>query len=226
MLNVHDGNLVVDEKGIYSVEKFIISRRLMYWQVYMHKTVIAADRLLIAILQRVRETRALSGNDVLDSFLHGRYGEAAFRRDPALLDRFALLDDDDVMVAIKGWARASADPVLGDLCRRLAGRRLNAIRVSAEPFAPAEVQALRDAMRAHPALGSLDPAYYVTTGQLHNSAYSFADNASEIGVLFKDGSCRPISEASDQLDRHFLEKQVTKHYLCFPKELRDDLQKN
>ena len=185
MLNVHDDELVIDEKGIYSVEKFIISRRLMYWQVYMHKTVIAADQLLLNILRRARE---------LDP--------SVFHFDPSapdFLDRFAEVDDDDIMVAVKHWQH-SDDEILSTLCYSLVNRRLPAIRFSSEPF-PVPAPA---------------PSYFEGTGQLHNRSYDFNDQ--EIKVLFKDGRCLPIGEASDQLDRHFLEKQVTKYYHFFPKQ--------
>ncbi len=183
MLNVHDDELVVDEKGIYSIEKFIISRRLMYWQVYMHKTVIAADQVLLAILRRARE---------LDP--------TTFRFDPAapdFLDRFAEVDDDDIMVAVKHWQH-SDDEILRTLCRNLVSRRLPAIKLSNTPFEKPEA------------------SYFTGTGALHNRSYDFNDH--EIKVLYKDGRCVPISDASDQLDRHFLEKQVTKYYLFRPKE--------
>ena len=183
MLNVHDDELVIDEKGIYSVEKFIISRRLMYWQVYMHKTVIAADQLLLNILRRARE---------LDS--------TVFHFDPLapdFLDRFAEVDDDDIMVAVKHWQQ-SDDEILGTLCKNMVNRRLPAIQFSNSPFQ------------------DVCPTYYEGTGKLANRSYDFNDQ--EIKVLYKDGRCLPISEASDQLDRHFLEKQVTKYFHYYPKK--------
>ena len=181
MLNVHDDELVVDEKGIYSVEKFIISRRLMYWQVYMHKTVIAADQLLLSILRRAKELNLSTFNFQLSTFD---------------LDRFAEVDDDDIMVAVKHWQH-SDDEILSTLCKNLVNRRLPAIRIANDPFA--DVQS----------------SYFEGTGELHNRSYDFNDQ--EIKVLYKDGRCLPISEASDQLDRHFLEKQVTKYYHFYPK---------
>ena len=181
MLNVHDDELVVDEKGIYSVEKFIISRRLMYWQVYMHKTVIAADQLLLSILRRAKEIQLSTFNFQLSTFD---------------LDHFAEVDDDDVMVAIKHWCH-SDDEVLSTLCRNLVGRHLPAIRISNTPF----VEVKND--------------FFHGTGELKNRSYDFSDH--EIKVLYKDGRCLPIGEASDQLDRHFLEKQVTKYYMYYPK---------
>ena len=182
MLNVHDDELVIDEKGIYSVEKFIISRRLMYWQVYMHKTVIAADQLLLNILRRARDLNV---------------SPFTFHLSPFDLDKFAEIDDDDIMVAVKHWQH-SDDEILSTLCKNMVNRRLPAIRFSNEPF-------------PEPA-----PSYFEGTGRLANRSYDFNDQ--EIKVLYKDGRCLPISEASDQLDRHFLEKQVTKYYHFYPKQ--------
>ncbi len=186
MLNVHDDELVVDEKGIYSVEKFIISRRLMYWQVYMHKTVIAADQMLLNILRRAREV-----------------DPTVFRFDPSapdFLDRFAEVDDDDIMVAVKHWQH-SDDELLSTLCRNMVNRRLPAIQFSNMEFSLPE---------------SAADSYFEGTGRLRNRSYDFNDQ--EIKVLYKDGRCLPISEASDQLDRHFLEKQVTKYFYYCPKQ--------
>ena len=183
MLNVHDDELVIDEKGIYSVEKFIISRRLMYWQVYMHKTVIAADQVLLNILRRARELNL---------------APSIFHLSTSGLDRFAEIDDDDIMVAVKHWQH-SDDEILSTLCKNMVNRRLPAIRFSNEPFT------------------DVHTTYFEGTGKLANRSYDFNDQ--EIKVLYKDGRCLPISEASDQLDRHFLEKQVTKYYHFYPKEL-------
>ncbi|MBR1549714.1 MAG: HD domain-containing protein [Bacteroidales bacterium] len=196
MLNVHNDELVVDEKGIYSVEKFIISRRLMYWQVYMHKTVIAADNVLLNILHRAREIGATSRSSALWPFMERFLTEKDFCGDPSLLDCFAELDDDDVMVAVKGWQH-SDDEVLRTLCSQLVNRHLPAIRISNVPFEGVEND------------------YFHGTGELHNRSYDFNDQ--EIKVLYKDGRCVDISEASDQLDRHFLEKQVTKYFNYYPK---------
>ena len=198
MLNVHDDELVIDEKGIYSVEKFIISRRLMYWQVYMHKTVIAADQLLLNIFRRAKDVVS-SGQCVVDS-TRAQVLPTFLSLDPSapdFLDRFAEVDDDDIMVAVKHWQH-SDDEILSTLCRNMVNRRLPAIRFSNEPFPEPE------------------PSYFEGTGRLRNRSYDFNDQ--EIKVLYKDGRCLPISQASDQLDRHFLEKQVTKYYHFYPKE--------
>lgn len=218
MLNVYDDELVVDEKGIYSIEKFIISRRLMYWQVYMHKTVIAADNLLLSILRRARQLKVSSGNPNLDQFLLRHLREEDFRQNSALLDSFALLDDSDIMVAIKGWMQHD-DVILRTLSAHLVGRHLSAIRVSDQPFASEVIDGYRQQVQQRYHIDPQDCDYFVNTGILRNHAYDFNDQ--EIRVLFKDGDCRDISEASDQLDRHFLEKQVTKYFVFFPKEIRE-----
>ena len=221
MLNVKDDTLVVDEKGIYSIEKFIISRRLMYWQVYLHKTVIAADNLFYGILNRARELwnhgELLHGNRDLLFFLSRNVRENDFVGNPALLDKFANLDDNDILSTIKGWSNHE-DPVLSLLSRQLISRQLPAIRVSPRPFPEEEIGRLREQTMQLYGIDFLDTPYFVGTGQLVNHAYSFDD--SEIRVLFKDGRCLGISEASDQLDRPFLEKTVTKYYLHFPKQLK------
>ncbi len=216
MLNVHDDELVIDEKGIYSVEKFIISRRLMYWQVYMHKTVIAADNLLLNILRRARELRMKNeelkiGGVPLDDFLTHSYIEEDFRNNFTLLDRFAEVDDDDIMVAVKHWQHSN-DEILSTLCRNMVNRRLPAIRFSNEPFTHSSVSP--EWADSSPNLGE-QQSYFYGTGKLRNRSYDFNDQ--EIKVLYKDGRCLPISEASDQLDRHFLEKQVTKYFYYHPK---------
>ena len=220
MLNVYNDELVVDEKGIYSVEKFIISRRLMYWQVYMHKTVIAADNVLLNILRRVGDLCAGSSNGgkvlpfseygmcggPLQLFLEHRYTGSDFSANPNLLDRFAELDDDDIMVAIKHWQH-SDDEVLSTLCSNLVNRRLPVIRID-----NSEAN-IKDFLSRLP--NGQNSEYYMGIGVLRNRSYDFNDQ--EIKVLYKDGRCLPISEASDQLDRRFLEKQVTKYFVFWPR---------
>ena len=221
MLNVKDDRIVVDEKGIYSVEKFIISRRLMYWQVYLHKTVVAADNLLAAILRRAR---LLAGQGVplgieqlpLFDFLSHHYTLDDFEQKSEVLDRFALIDDSDIDMAVKLWVKHD-DKVLRMLSEHLINRHLSAIRVSNDPFPQEVIETLQAQTQLLYNIGEEESGYFVNTGVLRNHAYDYNDQ--EIRVLFKDGKCRDIGDASDQLDRHFLEKQVTKYYIYFPKEL-------
>lgn len=222
MLNVRNDELVVDEKGIYSVEKFIISRRLMYWQVYLHKTVISADTLLLSILRRAREL-ASQGVSLgietfpLGDFLTHHYSLSDFDANPQLLDRFALMDDSDMDMTVKHWM-SHPDFILSTLSRNLMGRNLSSIKVSDHPFDEQVLSTFRTQVQLLYNVSPQESDYFVNTGILRNHAYDYNDQ--EITVFFKDGSCREIGSASDQLDRHFLEKQVTKYYIYFPKELR------
>ena len=221
MLNVKDDTLVIDEKGIYSIEKFIISRRLMYWQVYLHKTVIAADNLFYGILRRARfllkNNVELPGYEPLLYFLRNDVSEHDFEENKQLLDCFARIDDSDVMSTIKTWIN-SGDKILALLSSQLVFRQLSAIQVSSDAFVDSVVDEYRRRTAELYQIDNADAAYFVNKGQLVNHAYSFDDR--EIKVLFKSGACLGISEASDQLDRHFLEKTVTKYFLHFPKQLK------
>ena len=221
MLNVKDDTLVIDEKGIYSIEKFIISRRLMYWQVYLHKTVIAADNLFYGILRRARyllkNNVELPGYEPLLYYLKNDVSEHDFDENKQLLDCFARIDDSDVMSTIKTWINNS-DRILGLLSSQLIFRQLSAIQVSSNVFDDSVVKEYLRRTAELYRIDNADASYFVNKGRLVNHAYSFDD--SEIKVLFKSGACLGISEASDQLDRHFLEKTVTKYFLHFPKQLK------
>ncbi len=199
-----------------------LGRRLMYWQVYLHKTVVSADTLLMNILRRAREL-ASSGKPLgieglpLHDFLSHHYTQKDFEENEELLDRFALIDDSDVDMAVKCWMKHE-DKVLRMLSEHLVNRHLSAIKVSDQPFAPETVETFRVQTQLLYGIDERESEYFVNTGILKNHAYDYNDQ--EIRVLFKDGSCRDIGDASDQLDRHFLEKQVTKYYIYFPKELK------
>jgi uncharacterized protein len=219
MLSVHDGELVVEEKGIYSIEKFLIARRLMYWQVYLHKTVLSAELMLIRTMRRAKElahagtTLEVSGN--LAFFLYNDPGEGDFvnRRD-FLLDNFAALDDYDIVFALKSWMHGD-DPLLAYLSRNLIDRRLFKLELSNEPFAPEYVESIRERLRAWGAFPEELFPYLLFQGRETNSAYSTAHE--EIKILYKNGNVLPMSRSSD----HDVQTRIiTKHYLCYPKEFR------
>lgn len=218
MLNVSEDRLVVDEKGIYSVEKFIISRRLMYWQVYLHKTVIAADNLFYSILHRactlLAQSVPLEGYESLLYFLRNNVTEKDFESDPTTLERFAAIDDGDIMSTVKVWTNSS-DNVLSTLCRHLLWRQLPKVSVSPNEFDQSVVSEHIAQVAQEYNFDIEQASYFVGTDRLVNRSYSFDD--SEIKVLYKDGRCCGISEASDQLDHSFLEKTVTKYFIYFPK---------
>jgi len=223
MLNVVDDELVVDEKGIYSIEKFIVARRLMYWQVYLHKTVLSAEHLLINILRRAKELalrkEELFCTPALHEFLYNRHGKKDFLENPKLLDIFASLDDYDIMSAVKVWA-SHGDRILAELCRKLVDRRLYAVELQKEPFKGAYVAQLQEKAMKQYKLSREDAKYFVFTGAVQNKAYS-TDNI-RINILFKNGQVLDIAEAADQFNISVLSKPVKKYFLCYPKELRSE----
>ncbi len=219
-LNVSDDNLVTDEKGIYSLEKFIIARRLMYWQVYLHKTVISAEKLLIAILQRAREI-ALDGQQVfatppLKKFLTTRIFFNDFTQNPQLLDEFALLDDFDIFSSIKVWC-AHPDKILSVLCQKLVYRRLFKVELQKQPFTQAYVDQISQQVCQYYGLSQEESRYFVLRGVTENNAYD--PGVGNIWIMQKDGSVSDIAEISDQLNIRVLSKPVKKYYICYPKEV-------
>ncbi|MBR5831876.1 MAG: HD domain-containing protein [Bacteroidales bacterium] len=224
MLNVTDDNLVVDEKGIYSIEKFIISRRLMYWQVYLHKTVVSADCIMITALKRAKyllqNDHKIECSAPLKKFLANDYTYNDFEQNEEILELFSMLDDYDIISAVKAW-KYSDDFILSKLSQKLIDRKLNRIYISDTEFEPSTIDQCTKQIAQKYNISVDDASWFVTSGKLENHAYDFQDQ--EIKILFKDKHSSDISIASDQLDRHFLEKSVTKHFLCFPKELNINL---
>ncbi|MCU0462619.1 MAG: HD domain-containing protein [Bacteroidales bacterium] len=226
MLNVVDDRLVIDEKGIYSLEKFLIARRLMYWQVYMHKTVLSSESLLVKILKRAKELTE-GGHDLyatpaLRFFLYNKLGPDDLLKEgrftPGLVAaNFTRLDDSDIFVSAKYWADDS-DKVLSDLAARLTKRDLLAIELQNEPFPKERVSGLKaqagKLMKINPELTE----YYVFTNSISNLAYT--PEAPEVKILLKSGKTADISSVSDMFDHRFLSERVTKYFLCYPKECR------
>ena len=226
MLNVVDDRLVIDEKGIYSLENFIIARRLMYWQVYMHKTVLSSESLLVNILRRAKEL-ANEGNDLyatpaLRFFLYNKIGKADLTDKgnfpPGLIAaNFTRLDDTDILIAAKYWADHN-DKVLSDLSGRLIRRDLFAIELQNEPFHRDRVKDLKvlagKLMKVGPAL----EGYYVFTDSISNLAYT--PEATDVKILLKNGKTADITTVSDMFDHRFLAERITKYFLCYPKECR------
>jgi len=220
MLNVHGGELVVDAKGIHSIEKFIVARRLMYWQVYLHKTVVGAEQLMIRILRRAREVAVndpqLFATPALDRFLRHRYGIADFRNTPELLDIFAALDDFDIFTSVKVWQH-HPDRVLSMLSGRLANRKLLATEILAAPPAEETLARLQEEAALHFGLLPEQASYFVFWGTLSTNAYD--PQRDDILILDRDGSVHSLGESAEQINLSLLSKVMTKHYLCYPKEL-------
>ncbi len=226
MLNVVDDSLVIDEKGIYSLEKFLIARRLMFWQVYMHKTVLSSENLLVKILRRAREL-ALDGNDLyatpaLRFFLYNHIsvaelkGKGVFPPDHVAAN-FTRLDDADIFVSVKYWADHS-DEVLSDLSRRLINRDLFAIELQNDPFSDKKVEKLKAQAIVRMKIKPEMTGYFVFSDNVSNLAY--APDSPEVMILLKNGLTSDISSVSDMFESHFMSERTTKYFLCYPKELR------
>lgn len=214
MLNVANDELVVDEKGIYSVEKFIVARRLMYWQVYLHKTVLAAENQLIQILKRAREL-AQSGMDLFATgtfkkFLTHNYTEKDFVENPELISLFCKLDDFDIFASIKEWADHE-DMILSHLSKGMVNRDLYKLRLRSNPFDDNELNEFRSVLSKKYNINGDLQKYFVFTGKIENSAYTTRQE--NINILFKNGEVKDIASASDNLSISALSKPVVKHYL-------------
>lgn len=225
MLDVVNDQLVVEAKGIYSIEKFLIARRLMYWQVYLHKTVVSADQLLTKILKRAKEL-ANSGVDLFASpalkfFLFNQIDKKKLEEQAAgldtrfILDKFSQLDDYDIMQSIKVWTQHS-DPVLSKLSDNLINRHLFKIEMSKTPFNNEKIRELKEKLEARYQFSPKEAGYFVFSDSISNNAYSFTDD--RIAIKLNSGEIVDISKASDMLNVSVLSKEEKKYFLCYPKQ--------
>jgi HD superfamily phosphohydrolase len=217
MLNVHEGNLVLEEKGIYSIEKFIVARRLMYWQVYLHKTVTASELMLIKIMQRAKELSTLNvelfASPAFQFFLKNAISNEDFKNTPIVLEQFAQMDDYDILGAVKVWQNHS-DKILSFLCKRLINRELFKIELSKEPFSEERIQLERESVKAKYDLNDEELSYFVYSEKRSNNAYN--KKYQKINILMKNGEIIDISQASDNLNISALSQPVAKYCLCYP----------
>ncbi len=217
MLSVHEGNLVVDAKGVYSVEKFLMARRFMYWQVYLHKTGLVAEQLLIRVIRRARERYGaglLSCNsESLAYFLETTVNPGEFTEDA--LARFARLDDVDVLAALKHWEQ-DEDPVLSWLCRMILDRRLLSIKIRETPFSAERLRSRKEKLQARTGLTPEEASYFVFGGEITNRAYN--QQSQNIYILEKDKKVVDVARRSDYLNLEALSRPATKYYICYPKK--------
>jgi len=220
MLNVVNNELVVEYKAIYSIEKFLIARRLMYWQVYLHKTVLSAENLLVNILKRAKELSAkgvkLFATPTLKLFLITDFTKEDFENDPNLLNEFANLDDYDIMASIKVWAEHT-DIILSKLCTNLLERKLYKIELQNAPFTSAYKNKFIEKVCKKYKITKKEADYFVLTNHVNNSAY--LANKFNITILMGNGQLLDVAKASDQLNIQSLSKTVTKYFICYPKEI-------
>jgi HD superfamily phosphohydrolase len=218
MMNVVDDVLVIEEKGIYSVEKFLMSRRLMYWQAYLHKTSLVAELILTKVLKRAKELTLkgvqLPCSEPLLFFMQNRIALENF--DANILDLFSQLDDFDIISALKSWQRQD-DFILSSLSKMIINRDLPKIKVVTDKLLLDEMAPLQERFAAENNISIADTNYFIFKGKIKNQAYS--KEAEPIRILKKDRTIEDVVEASDQLNLKSLSKLVTKYYICFPKQL-------
>lgn len=219
MLNVYNDELVVEEKGIYSIENFLNARRLMYWQVYLHKTSVSAERMLVNIIRRaqalVRADEPLSCSDALQYFLAKNYTLLDFKDDDTTLSNYGHLDDNDIWGGLKLWQNHS-DSILALLSRMLLERNLFRVRLTLELIKKIEIQNIHEAvMREYNTFRS-ETAYLFSHGVVSNEAYA---EGKQISILMKNGQLLDIAQASDLPNIKAISKIVKKNYLCWPKNV-------
>ncbi|AYN03901.1 HD domain-containing protein [Flavobacterium sp. 140616W15] len=218
MMNVVDDVLVIEEKGIYSVEKFLLSRRLMYWQAYLHKTSLVAELILTKVLKRAKELTIkgihLPCSEPLLFFMQNKITLENFT--PEKLDLFSQLDDFDIIGALKSWQKHD-DFILSTLSKMIVNRDLLKIKLTSEKVSLEELQSLKERFAAQNNISAIDASYFIYRGKIKNQAYS--KEAEPIRILKKDKTIEDVVEASDQLNLKSLSKLVTKYYICFPKQL-------
>lgn len=220
MLNVVQDQLVVEAKGIYSIEKFLIARRLMYWQVYLHKTVVAAEFHLIKTIDRARAILA-DGVDIpcsepLHYFLRNAISESELSTNPEVLHHFLKLDDNDIISAVKSWTDHS-DFILRSLANSLINRRFNKITIQRTPFSRNQIEELEKKLLNPSSIRKEDAHYFVYSDRIQNRAYH--QNTDEILLMKKDGTLVKLTDDADLLNISILSEPVVKYFLTFPKVL-------
>jgi HD superfamily phosphohydrolase len=218
MMNVVDDVLVIEEKGIYSVEKFLMSRRLMYWQVYLHKTSLVAELILTKVLKRAKELTErgviLPCSKPLLFFMQNKVTIETF--DQKTLNLFAKLDDFDIISALKAW-ESQDDFILSSLSKMIINRDLLKIKLTNDKVSLEEIQVLKERFSIQNKISLAESSYFIFKGKIKSQAYSKV--AEPIRILNKDKTIEDVVEASDQLNLKSLSKLVTKYYICFPKQL-------
>ena len=216
MLDVKDDHLVVESKGIYSIENFLTARRLMYWQVYLHKTSVAYEKMLISALLRAKELASqgvgLFASPALKFFLYNDINRETFYNNPECLENYIQLDDNDIWTALKVWS-THPDKVLATLSLGMINRNIFKVEISTEPFSEERKKELTLQLSKQLDIPLSEARYFISTPSIEKNMYDEADDS--IDILYNDGSTKNIAEASDMLNISLLSKKVKKYYLCY-----------
>ena len=220
MLNVVDDNLVIDQKGIYSIENYLTSRRLMYWQVYLHKTTVAYEKVLVNMLRRAKrlakEGQQVFASPALAYFLYNDVDNEWFNTHAEALEMYSQLDDSDIWSALKVW-RNHDDKILSVLAADLLDRRIFKVEIREEEPTTEETSQLKAALAAHFHIGEADADYLMSLNTIQKDMYDIHDD--HISILYKDGTLKDIADASEILNVQLLSKKIRKYYLCYQRML-------
>ena len=219
MLEVQNDNLVIEEKGIYSIEKFLLTRRLMYWQVYLHKTVISSEHMLIQLIRRaiylVKNSKKIYLTPELEYFLKNNFNKRDLKSNNLFIKNFSNLDDHEIFTCLKYWTK-NTDYVLSKLARRLLNRNLLKIRIQKQKFTKKTIEKYQNLMIKKEKINANEASHFIFTNKVSNSLYSI--NNSNIKILFKNGETKDLSQSSEQFINKSLEKTINKYFLCSPEE--------
>lgn len=216
MLDVHDDNLIVDKKGIYTIENYLTSRRSMYWQVYLHKTTVSAEQMLKNCLRRAKELAA-SGEELFASpallyFLYNDVDSSYFKEDSEALRLYEALDDNDILTSLKVWS-SHKDRILSTLASDLVNRRIFKVKVSSEPFSEEEKEEKRLELMQKMGISYEDTSYFLSESTAHNEMYDNTENS--IRIIYKNEQTNDICEVSDLLNNSVVSQKIRKYYLCY-----------
>lgn len=216
MLDVHDDSLVVNSKGLYSIENYLMSRRLMYWQVYLHKTTVAGEKVLVNALLRAKRL-AREGHDVfatpcLRYFIYNDIDADTFKRDEKAQLHYSMLDDNDIWSSLKVWADGD-DTVLSILASDIINRKIFKVEIHNEPIESERIEEIKAGIACKFGISTDDAQYLMSTGAVQKDMYDVNDD--QIAILFKDNTVKDISESSELLNIALLSKKIRKYYLCY-----------
>ena len=219
MMNIVDDELVIEQKGIYSIEKFLIARRLMYWQVYLHKTVVAAEHMLINVLKRakylVKNNNKIFVPPSLENLLKNDFSKTDFEKNPQILNSFATLDDFDIYTCLKYW-QYNDDFVLSNISQQLLNRKILKIKITKKPISIKEINKLKNLFIKKHNCSKEEASYFIFSCKISNSTYSI--KKSNINILMKNKNIIDITSASDQFNIKVLNKTINKYFLCYPND--------
>ena len=221
MLDIKDDQIVVEEKGIYSIENFLSARRLMYWQVYLHKATVSAEKMLIMLIQRakylIKEGEALFATPALNTFLSNEVSLESFQQNPDFLKAFGSLDDYDIWAAIKIWSH-HPDRILSALSSMILERRLFRVILSNNEFEESVIQELNHSIGKTYHIREEEVKYFLACGSMSNAAY--ISGGQHINIMSKKGEVMDVAKASDLPNIKAMSKIVKKYYICWPKHIK------